>query len=274
MADGLVASYGSSVECPRFGPSNGDARRWLKRIIWGGLLGGLAGCSVLVDTSGLSGGGSDGGSLLPGVDGGALSTGSSESGGSSPGSPGDDDAGGSQSDDGGGVIGTDSGLPDAASTCGPVDTASNCGSCGVACDTDSGTPSCTSGSCAYVCSAGRADCNQTASNTDGCECATPGCCATGCQTTHNDGVGQSYYDCNPTKTVTELEALEACTAYAGGDAGACSGGWNCSGANTQYVCFSNDNGTDCTSFCWGYSGSRAGKVDDCSCPSNPVGTWN
>ena len=269
------------VERPPPGPSKSDARRWLKRIIWGGLLGGVAGCSVLVDTSGLVGGGSDGGTISPGGDGGALSTGSSESGGSSPGSPGDGDAGGSfdaggtghdagsQGDVGGGTVAIDSGP-----TWGPVDPTSNCGSCGNACDTDSGTPSCTGGSCDYVCSAGRADCNQASPNTDGCECATPGCCATGCQTTHEDGVGQPYYDCNPTQTVTELAALEACTAYAGGDANACSSGWNCSGANTKYVCFSNDNGTDCTSFCWGYSGSRAGKVDDCSCPSNPVGSWN
>lgn len=286
MAAGLGASYGSPVERPRRGPSNDHARGWLRQIVWVGLLGGVAGCAVLVDTSGLVGGGSEAGVPVSDSDGGVQKVGS-ESGGpsgvagddASGGEPFDagatsDDGQGPSSDAGGGGAVVDAGPPDTGSSCGPIETISNCGSCGVACDTDSGTPSCTAGSCAYVCSAGRSDCNQTSPNTDGCECATPGCCASGCETTHNDGVGQPYYDCNPTKTITERSALEACTAYAGGDAGGCSGGWSCSGANTQYVCFSNDNGTDCTNYCWGYSGNRAGKVDDCSCPSNAVGTWD
>jgi len=33
-------------------------------------------------------------------------------------------------------------------------------------------------------------------NTNGCECATPGCCPGAlCQNTHANGVGDSFYDC-------------------------------------------------------------------------------
>jgi hypothetical protein len=132
--------------------------------------------------------------------------------------------------------------------------------------------------CSYTCAANRADCNAGVGiDQDGCECATPGCCSGSCQTTHADGTGQSYYDCNPTKTFTVITAMEACTAYAasvGGTAANCSDGWSCNSKAPFDVCYGNTAGTTCQTYCWGYSGARGGTLYTCSCPDSTAGTWN
>jgi hypothetical protein len=184
-----------------------------------------------------------------------------------------DGSGGDAGDGGGGDAG-DGG-------CGPLNTVQNCGACGVACNMTTGTPSCTGAVCTYVCTAGRSDCDSvTGPDTNGCECATPGCCGSGCETTHSTGVGPSFYDCNSPSTFTEATAISACTAYAlsvGGTAGNCSGGWKCNSSTVQDVCYST-NGKSCGTYCWRYmdadSGASAGAVVDCACPSSEVGAWN
>jgi hypothetical protein len=120
----------------------------------------------------------------------------------------------------------------------------------------------------------------TAPNTNGCECATPGCCGTGCQTEHTNGTGQTFYDCNPKGTVTLQSAIEACMAYAltvGGNSNDCVGGWFCPNpAQPIEVCFSSTaNYNNCTNYCWIYLTSLAGHVQTCvgGC-SATIASWN
>jgi hypothetical protein len=155
----------------------------------------------------------------------------------------------------------------------PTNTPSNCGGCNVTCiETNATAASCSGVSCGYTCTAGHADCNMgTPPDTDGCECNTPGCCSGVCQTTHSDGVGQSYYDCNPLKTYNASTALEACAAFAG-NASKCSS-YTCGAATV--IC--SDGAPNCD--CWQYSGSRIGQVDinsnsTCYCPIAGDPTWN
>jgi hypothetical protein len=180
----------------------------------------------------------------------------------------------------GGSSGVESGGGDAGGGCGPLNVVENCGACGVQCSKTTGTPSCTGATCTYVCTAGHSDCNTAPPDTDGCECATPGCCGSSCQTSHSDGVGQSYFDCNPPKTYSETSAFSACTAYAqsvGSTAAACIGPLTCTGSSTPTICFSNGAGK-CASYCWQYTDVYAdggpGTVWDCTCPAHVVGGWN
>jgi hypothetical protein len=170
--------------------------------------------------------------------------------------------------------------PDSAGGCGTPDTVDNCGACGVKCNKTTGTPSCAGATCTYVCAAGHSNCNASSPDTDGCECATPGCCGTGCETTHTDGVGQAYFDCNPRATYTEAAAFAACTAYAKsvGSSGAnCVGPLTCTGSSVPTVCFTTSGG-QCASYCWQYTGVYAdggpGTVWDCACPAHVMGSWN
>jgi hypothetical protein len=115
----------------------------------------------------------------------------------------------------------------------------------------------------------------------GCgQCATPGCCGAACQTVHTDGVGQSYFDCNPLATYTEMAAFSACAAYAlsvGSNAANCTGPLTCRGSSAPTVCFTTSSGV-CATYCWQYTGVYAdggpGTVWDCACPAHMVGSWN
>lgn len=176
-----------------------------------------------------------------------------------------------------------SGVAESGSDCGPLDTTANCSACGAACDAKHSTgATCTGTTCQYTgCSSGYADCDKTAPDTNGCECATPGCCSTQCQTVHSNGVGQSFYDCNPMGTHTLATAIEACVAYAqtvGGNANDCVGGWDCPQGNPSNVavCYSAQGGmVVCSNYCWTYIGATTGDVQGCNDPcSQSLGPWN
>lgn len=173
-----------------------------------------------------------------------------------------------------GASATDAGS-DASSTeagCGATDTTGSCGACGQACDSVSGAPSCDGKTCSYVCNAGNVDCNAAvAPDTDGCECATPACCGNSCQTIHDNGVGQAYYDCNPLGVYGAMAAMAACTAFANGDPSKCSDKWYCDVAERQ-VCYVAGPNT-CQTYCWTYSGASAGTVSDCTCPAKAIASW-
>jgi len=121
-----------------------------------------------------------------------------------------------------------------------ITTATNCGACGVSCNTaNSVDAGCGATGCTYACAPGWSNCDTTATlaNTAGCACNTPACCASpgaapggggagyGCETTHANGVGQSFYDCAALDTYSEPEATAACNAYLAtvSTTGACTG---------------------------------------------------
>jgi hypothetical protein len=114
-------------------------------------------------------------------------------------------------------------------------------------------------------------------DTDGCECATPSCCGTSCETTHNDGFNQNFYDCSPLNTYTSTSAMEACIAYAptvGGTSANCHDGWGCMAEpSLNEVCYTNTSDTTCKTYCWVYSYSP-GFVTTCSDCTTSQETWN
>lgn len=197
------------------------------------------------------------------------------------GCPGGNDAGGNDAGSGGG----DAAPPGSDGSCGSLSSVDNCGACGQACDTSTGSPACNGTTCAYACNVGRSDCNlHTAPDTDGCECATPGCCGTGCQTSHSSGIGQSFYDCVEAGTHTQPQARAACVTFTG-DAGACKTSSACCDdslglcitvQSTDAIC----GAASGTCHCWSYLGHDSGTVQTpdagCAeiCPSAGDPGWN
>jgi len=159
-----------------------------------------------------------------------------------------------------------------------------CGACNAACNTKTGAASCNGTTCSYQCNSGLFDCNAgNAPDTDGCECATPGCCGTGCETTHSDGVGQSFYDCNAAGSYNGSQAQAACTAYTG-MASACTPSTVCCGLNVG-ICLGMTAHSVCGStggkcYCWQYQGPNQGKVESegsscsASCGGGGDPSWN
>jgi hypothetical protein len=168
-----------------------------------------------------------------------------------------------------------------ADGCGATNTVDNCGACGVACDnTTASARICNGASCLYTCTSGRSNCNSAAPDTNGCECATPGCCATGCQTAHSNGVGQQFYDCLDAGTANQTQATLACNAYAaavaadGGDAGQCQL-YGCTGPQGNNVLICTSALVGC--YCWKFAGiaSTTGHVSTtCLCPTDTDPIWN
>jgi hypothetical protein len=159
----------------------------------------------------------------------------------------------------------------------PLNTASNCTACGVACDTahslDAG---CSATSCTYSgCAAGYVDCHTAAPNADGCECNAPSCCEGGvCEPQHDNGVGQTYYDCTPVGTYSSALALKACIAYTGSAAECVS--YPCKNApdggpppNGPIICSSGATTKNC--ICWSFHGNDMGLVDNAGGPPGPSG---
>lgn len=168
--------------------------------------------------------------------------------------------------------------------CGATNTITNCGACGNACNqTNNTNRTCNGTSCGYTCIAGRSDCNAaTAPDLDGCECATPGCCAgSTCQSTHQNGVGQSFYDCVAVGTYNQPQAMEACVAFTG-NAGQCTNA-GClapdGGPSGNVVCSS---GSPTSCVCWQYDALFAGHLfnsgmaglGNCFCPGGGNPSWN
>jgi hypothetical protein len=95
----------------------------------------------------------------------------------------------------------------------------NCGTCGRKCalagQAHVVTPMCSGGACASACEAGWSDCDHVMSGADdGCECHTPGCCGGGfCQTPHDNGFGQNYFDCEALSNWSQTLSDEAAAAY-------------------------------------------------------------
>jgi hypothetical protein len=153
----------------------------------------------------------------------------------------------------------------------------NCGACGVVCGAlHASSAVCSSGHCAYTCEAGFSNCDQTGANSTGCECATPGCCGNSCQVTHQNGVGQSYYSCDPLGTpgnASTYSLAMAQGARAAWTAGTDSSG-TCPGSSNTV---SRVTATQCAM--WSYSGTLAGHVfvsapNECFCPLATDPTWN
>jgi hypothetical protein len=172
--------------------------------------------------------------------------------------------GGTQKDSGGG------------SDCGPTNTITNCSGCGLACDVvHSNSPVCNGVTCGYgSCHSGYSDCDTTAPDTDGCECATPSCCGSSCATTHSNGLSENYYDCTAKGTYNSTQAMEACTAYTGNVA-LCSTA-ACTGPGSNMVACGASGGK-CA--CWNYSGTNQTHVttssnSTCYCPTSTDPTWN
>jgi hypothetical protein len=169
----------------------------------------------------------------------------------------------------------------------PLTTTSNCTGCGVTCDTvHSNGAGCSSTSCTYTgCAAGYIDCHTAAPNADGCECNAPACCEAGvCEPLHDNGEGQTYYDCTPIGTYTSALALKACIAYTGSASQCVS--FPCSDpTNGPIICSSGATTKNC--MCWSFSGNDVGLVDNaggppgsggrnCFCPDITAGDtpWN
>jgi hypothetical protein len=143
----------------------------------------------------------------------------------------------------------------------------NCGSCGNAC---TGGKVCINGTCQST------SCNPGTYNCDGsgCNCSGTGCCSTSCQTQHDNGLGQHYYDCNSQGTYTSVTANEACTAFTG-SAGLCSG-FQCTGPGKPQLVCSN---LYSVCACWAYTGGATGHVYNsgttgCYCPITGDPSWN
>jgi hypothetical protein len=155
----------------------------------------------------------------------------------------------------------------------------NCGGCGMACSTSNIAAVCTAGHCEGTCASGFLDCNDD-KRRDGCECAGDACCTGGtCETVHDNGVGQSFYDCQPKGTYDVTEATAACAAWAVAKGGSRSNCASYSGGGDSIVC-SDAAGSTVPCNCWGYSGAVKGRVDNSgnsSC-NYPLGSswpmWN
>jgi hypothetical protein len=145
------------------------------------------------------------------------------------------------------------------------------------------TQICRSGTCLEFCTANHSDCNGLSS--DGCECATVGCCSTACQTTHSNGLGQAFYDCtlpgipgNPSRYSQTL-AVEAGQAWDSsvGFVGQCTYGVPLTPTNVWVVVSAAKN--QCA--VWLYLKNLAGHVwvtdgdiNSCLCPADASApTW-
>jgi hypothetical protein len=94
----------------------------------------------------------------------------------------------------------------------------NCGGCGRACAVGQDnvkTPVCSNDLCTSECEPGWSNCNQPVAPDpdDGCEAHSPGCCGPNGQTPHDNGVGQTFYDCSAQGSLNATQATEAALAY-------------------------------------------------------------
>jgi hypothetical protein len=135
----------------------------------------------------------------------------------------------------------------------------HCGACGRACRADSenvDTAVCAGGVCASTSKPGPSNCSQPAASMldDGCECATPACCAGFCQTIHTNGFGQTFFDCVILGEYDENQASKAAKAYnANGVVSAGRSFVDPGDASHSIWAVCNSTSVDCP--CWAYSSS-------------------
>jgi hypothetical protein len=163
-----------------------------------------------------------------------------------------------------------------AGDCGVPNTIKDCTMCGASCDgTNALVTGCNGTTCQYTCKQGFSNCSSGAPDLNGCECATPVCCGTGCGVTHMNGVGQNYYDCVDAGTYDQTQAGKACTAYTNNQF-ACQAASCIGDAGDLVICGFPDGG-GCA--CWDYAGQDTSHVyksgtTTCYCPGNTDPTWN
>jgi hypothetical protein len=159
-------------------------------------------------------------------------------------------------------------------------TVTACGACGRACaPTNTESLACALGICSSFCKEGFANCSQPEAPTadDGCECEGDGCCSGGCQTKHNNGLGQHWFDCNPlgtpgtasTYSVTMATAARNAWDQTGTDAAG-----RCGAGPSESACVTRQAAGECAVWC--YTGPLAGyaaRGATCSCPSTASLTW-
>jgi hypothetical protein len=161
--------------------------------------------------------------------------------------------------------------------CGALNTVNNCTMCGAKCDgTNATVTGCNGTTCQYTCKPNYSNCANTAPDLNGCECATPSCCGSACANTHQNGVGQNYYDCVDAGTYNQTQAGKACTAYTN-DQFACMAASCIGDAGDLVICGTPDGGTSCV--CWDYVGTDISHVyksgtTTCYCPGTTDPTWN
>jgi len=124
-----------------------------------------------------------------------------------------------------------------------IDNLNHCGKCNNPCPSGS---VCSNSSCMTTgCSPGFVKCG-----TNNCTCVGDGCCGTDCEVKHDNGLGQSWFDCTAYKTYDATQAAKACQAHMPG-----------TGSCVQLTC---NNGlamcNTATYACWGFTDSITGKV--------------
>jgi hypothetical protein len=133
----------------------------------------------------------------------------------------------------------------------------NCGQCGRACVADAhvATPSCSGGTCTSTCAPGWSNCKQPAAPKpdDGCECPTPACCAATCQTVHDNGFGQQFYDCLIMYEYDRTQAEKAAAAYNPSGTVSVMTFNDPNNANSSVTAACNSTPSDCP--CWVYEGT-------------------
>ena len=116
----------------------------------------------------------------------------------------------------------------------------------------------------------------------GSMCGTPGCCGTSCQFKHQNGVGQSFFDCIPLSTYSAPQANAACNAFTNNISQCLQ--FNCA-VSGHAVC---STGSPVSCICWNFDGTYAGSLynglapgqANCKCgsgandPPQNRGTWN
>src|SRR5262249_831124 len=145
--------------------------------------------------------------------------------------------------------------------------------------TNSTGATCPANTCLYeACPAGRADCNQTAPNLDGCECTTPMCCGNACQPAHLNGLGQSFLSgCTPLATPGDeaTYSLQLATAARDASPAGVDGNKSCGNGGNATNCLTRTSGTMCATWCYGKTlAGRVLQATTCTCPSTSSPAWN
>lgn len=144
----------------------------------------------------------------------------------------------------------------------------NCGACSNVC---AAGIDCVDGIClAGSCPSGFITCSSDPMTT--CECEGTGCCDTSCQTKHDNGIGQFYFDCEPLGTYNLTQANKARQAYIdAGHPGISSDNVDC---GFRIAAARLESASSCAT--WSYSGSTAGHVisqETCVCPTDNSAPW-